>query len=80
MGDFWVAFSPANGSTTLLNTQSAAILELLGRDGATLADVAAALAEATGDDMARIERMVHAHLPDLEDAGLLLIRPVAGHA
>lgn len=80
MGDFWVAYSPWSGLTTLLNTQSAAILELVGAGGATLSDVAAALAESTGDAVSRIEGMVLAHLPDLRDAGLLLIRLPAANA
>ncbi len=77
MGDFWVAYSPWSGLTTLLNTQSVAILEILGVDGATLSEVASALAESTGDDVGRIEGMVRAHLPDLQDAGLLERRPSA---
>ena len=74
MGDFWVAYSPWLGLTTLLNTQSAAILEIVGTGGAALSDVVAELAASTGDDPSRIAGMVAAHLPDLVDAGLLLNR------
>ena len=71
MGDFWVAYSPWSGLTTLLNIQSTAILELLGDGIDSVPALAAALAASTGDDPARIEGMVWAHMPDLRDAGLL---------
>lgn len=80
MGDLWVAYSPLSGLTTLLNTQSAVILEMVGFEGAALSAVASELAESTGDDLVRIECMVRAHLPDLEDAGLLLTCVAAAQA
>jgi len=79
LGDFWVAYSPLNGLTTLLNLQSAAILEMIADGARNLGALVRCLADSTGDDPERIAVMVRAHLPDLRDAGLLRL-PSSGSA
>jgi PqqD family protein of HPr-rel-A system len=71
VGQVWAAFSPASGQTTLINNESAAILECL-RDGpADAAAVSAALALDCALPAAQVAATLEAHWPSLIAAGLL---------
>ena len=71
VGEVWAAFSPTSGQTTLLNDESAALLECL-RDGpADLAVVSAALAIDCDLPAEQVAAVIETHWPRLTDAGLL---------
>ena len=48
IGHLWAAFSPVTGETSLLNDESAAILEVLDERASTSAEVCSALAADSG--------------------------------
>jgi PqqD family protein of HPr-rel-A system len=48
LGDIWVAFSPLSGETALVNTESAALLEILASGPAPEEQLYQALADDTG--------------------------------
>lgn len=71
MGHLWAAFSPATGETSLLNDESALIVELL-RDGvADTRTISLALAEETGLPADSLVEVVATAWPTLVEAGLV---------
>lgn len=71
VGHLWAAFSPLSGETTLLNDESAAILEVLESGGCDTSGVCAALAEDSGLDAQHFVAAVAAGWPRLIEAGLV---------
>jgi hypothetical protein len=65
LGHLWAAFSPLSGETTLLNDESAAILEMLESGDSDTSGICAALAEDSGLDA------VTGGWPRLLEAGLV---------
>lgn len=74
LGSWWVAFSPASGESSLLNDESAAILEVLQDGPADALSVCSALAQDTGVPTEGLVSAVQAHWQQLIDAGL--VRPI----
>lgn len=75
LGHLWVAFSPVTGETTLLNDESAAILEVLESGPADSTSVCAALAEESDGGAASIEDHVESCWAQLIQAGLVRMMP-----
>lgn len=71
IGHLWAAFSPSSGETTLLNDESAAILEVLEAGESDTAGVCAALAEDSGIDAQQFVEAVAGGWPRLLEAGLV---------
>jgi PqqD family protein of HPr-rel-A system len=71
MGQIWVAFSPATGETSLLNDESAAILEVLESGDADTDTVCAALAVDSGLDPNGLSEIVEEAWSRLIEAGLV---------
>lgn len=71
IGHLWAAFSPLSGETTLLNDESAAILEILDTRSTDTLGVCAALAEDCGLDARQFVDAVEAGWPRLVEAGLV---------
>ena len=71
VGSLWAAFSPASGETTLLNDESAAILEVVRNGPADTWSVCCDLASDAGLSPQALEPAVSAHWGQLLDAGLL---------
>lgn len=78
LGPVWVAFSPANGETTLLNDESAAILEVLGSQALDTSTIAAQLAEDAGMSAAALAPALESHWARLIGCGLLRQAPASG--
>lgn len=74
MGHIWVAFSRASGETTLLNDESASILEVLEEGAATTQSVCTDLAEDSGVSLVTLTDAVEACWPRLIEAGLVGIQ------
>ena len=73
LGEVWAAFSPANGETTLLNNESAAILEVLQTGPSEEGAVCAALAQDCGLPVAEVAPIVTGHWRHLIEAGLVRV-------
>ena len=71
VGALWVAFSPATGETSLLNDESAAILEVLQDGPAEGAEVCIALATDSGLPADQLAPVIQAHWRQLLEAGLV---------
>jgi PqqD family protein of HPr-rel-A system len=71
LGHRWAAFSPTTGETTLLNDESAAILELLESGTSGIVEICSTLAEDSGIDSAELFEIVQACWPGLIEAGLV---------
>jgi PqqD family protein of HPr-rel-A system len=71
MGHLWVAFSPATGETTLLNDESASILEILEEGAASAHSICADLAEDSGLGLETVTNVVEPCWPRLIEAGLV---------
>ena len=71
VGPVWAAFSPLTGETTLLNDESAAILEVLALGPAATAQVCATLADDMGASADTLIDIVEQSWPQLMDAGLV---------
>jgi PqqD family protein of HPr-rel-A system len=71
LGTMWVAHSPISGETSLLNDESAAILEVLREGPDHPASVCAALSQDSGLPAEQLAPLVAAHWPQLLDAGLV---------
>ena len=71
LGDIWVAFSPLSGETALVNTESAAILEILGSGPADETTVYQALADDTGLSAAEVAATVAPAWRGLVDTGFV---------
>lgn len=71
VGHLWAAFSPANGETTLLNDESAAILELLEIGPADTSSICASLAADSGLAAESLTDLVSESWPKLLEAGLV---------
>jgi PqqD family protein of HPr-rel-A system len=75
VGHLWAAFSPLSGETTLLNDESAAILEVLESGGNDTWGVCTALAEDGGLDAQQFVAAVAGGWARLLDAGLVTRLP-----
>lgn len=71
MGHLWAAFSPATGETTLLNDESASILEVLESGASATAPICAVLAADSGLPAESLVDIVLASWPRLIEAGLV---------
>lgn len=71
MGHLWAAFSPATGETTLLNDESASILEVLESRALETAPICALLAADSGLPADSLVDIVVASWPRLMEAGLV---------
>lgn len=71
VGHLWAAFSPLSGETTVLNDESAAILEVLADGPRSLEDLCASLAADTGQPPDELAPIIEACWPRLIDAGLV---------
>lgn len=71
LGHLWAAFSPSSGETTLLNDESAAILEVLESGSSDTSGVCVALAEDSGLDAQRFVAAVSGGWLRLLEAGLV---------
>lgn len=71
VGHLWAAFSPATGETTLLNDESASILEVLGSEVMGTTAVCACLAADSGLPSDSLVEIVKASWPRLIEAGLV---------
>lgn len=71
MGHLWAAFSPLSGETTLLNDEGAAVLEVLGTQWMSQAQVCAQLAEDTGQVTVDLASIVGDCWPRLIESGLV---------
>jgi PqqD family protein of HPr-rel-A system len=69
----WVAFSPLSGETLQLNTEAAAILELLDRSPMGVDSICEALASDSQTDLAAVTGAVHHVWEQLLLAGLVQI-------
>lgn len=78
VGPLWAAFSPVSGETTLLNDESAAILEAVRSGPADTWSVCCDLASDAGLSPEALAPAVSAHWGQLLDAGLL--RPLLPEA
>lgn len=72
VGHVWAAFSPLSGETTLLNDESAAILEVLEAGGSDTLEVCAVLAQDGGFDAQQFVAAVAGGWQRLLDAGLVI--------
>ena len=73
VGHLWAAFSPATGETTLLNDESASILEVLGSEVMGTTEICACLAADSGLPSDSLTEVVRASWPRLVEAGLVRI-------
>lgn len=71
LGHVWVAYSAATGETTLLNDESAAILELLGACAASTLKISSVLAEDCGLHPEALFESIEKCWPRLVEAGLV---------
>ncbi len=71
VGHLWAAFSPVTGETTLLNDESAAILEVLESGPSDTSAVCEALANDGAGGAASIDRLVESCWTQLIQAGLV---------
>lgn len=71
VGHLWAAFSPATGETTLLNDESASILEVLGSELMGTTEICACLAADSGLPPDSLAEVVGASWPRLIEAGLV---------
>lgn len=71
LGPVWVVFSPANGETTLLNDESAAILEVLSSGALDTTAVVTQLAEDAGMSDSDLTAALDSHWARLIGCGLL---------
>jgi PqqD family protein of HPr-rel-A system len=70
-GETWSVFSPLSGQTLLLNTEAAALLEVLSEQPGDLARVCQTLAMHTGQDARTLADRCREVWPQLLDAGLI---------
>ncbi len=78
IGHLWAAFSAATGETSLLNDESASILELLESQAAETQDICVALASDSGLAIDSLTDLVEASWPRLIEAGLVREVPDVG--
>jgi hypothetical protein len=71
IGHLWAAFSQATGETSLLNDESASILEVLESGPRSSDGVCSSLAVDSGVDVASSYRLIEECWPRLIDAGLV---------
>jgi hypothetical protein len=71
IGHLWAAFSPATGETSLLNDETASILEVLSLGSASTGSVCACLAGDSGLDANMLSEVVEACWPRLIESGLV---------
>jgi hypothetical protein len=78
IGHLWAAFSTANGETSLLNDESASILELLENQAASTQEICTVLASDSGLAIESFTALVEDSWPRLIEAGLVRELPHAG--
>ncbi len=78
MGQVWAAFSAATGETSLINDESAAILELLALGPGTTASICSALRVDHDGPLESMTEQIDACWPQLLEAGLVREHPPAG--
>lgn len=71
LGEYWMAFSPLTGETTLLNDETAAILEVLGDLPADAESICSALSEDSGMPVDELISITEQHWQVLIEAGLI---------
>ena len=71
MGHLWAAFSAATGETSLLNDETASILDVLSPGASTTKDVCLYLSADTGLSVDELAEVVEASWPCLIEAGLV---------
>lgn len=71
LDESWAAYSPVSGETLLLNTEAAAILDVLGDGSITEAGLAAVLASEVETPIEVVSRSVSAIWPQLITAGFV---------
>lgn len=77
IGAGWASYSPASGTTHLLNDECAAILEVIGpSSGMTVAAISEVLAVDCGGSLHEVELAVVAAWQQLVEAGLIREVPV----
>jgi PqqD family protein of HPr-rel-A system len=76
LGHLWAAFSPLSGETSLINDESAAVLEVLSAGPATADSVCSFLAADSGIPAEDLSALVEAGWLRLIEAGL--VREVCG--
>jgi ribosomal protein S16 len=79
LGHLWAAYSAASGETSLLNDESAAVLEVLESGPSDTHTVARLLAADSGVDIGSLVGAVETTWPRLIEAGLVF-QLDAGHA
>lgn len=75
VGHLWAAYSPLTGETTLLNDESAAMLEILEAGPADAEQVCRLLASDSGLAADELGPVVNASWPSLIEAGLVRALP-----
>lgn len=75
----WAAFSPLSGETMLLNTEAAAVLELLASGPADAAQIAQALAEDSGTELKQVNEALRHVWDQLLATGLVQTTTVPEH-
>lgn len=78
MGQVWAAFSAGTGETSLINDESAAILELLEAGPGTTASICAALRADHDGPVASMTEQIDGCWPQLLEAGLVREHDLAG--
>ena len=73
LADNWAAFSPASGDTLLLNTEAAAVLELLADGPMSAARVCECLVADTGAEAGEVEASLQLIWPQMLTAGFVQI-------
>lgn len=79
LGEAWAAFSSLSGETMLLNTEAAAIIELLASGPADEDQVAATLAMDTGADATQVIEALRHTWGTLISAGLVELAEAPEH-
>ena len=75
----WASFSMRSGETLLLNTEAAAVLELLSNGPASSAELAQTLAADCGSDAATVNETLRHTWDQLLNAGLVEVAGIAEH-
>lgn len=79
LGDSWAAFSGLSGETMLLNTEAAAVVELLASGPLDETQVAETLAADTGADLPEVNEALRHIWGTLVGAGLIELADVSEH-
>lgn len=72
LGETWAVFSPRSGDTLQLNTEAAAVLEVLAEGPFEMAEVTRQLAEASDTDVVRVAAQLDELWPQLIALGFVV--------